>query len=100
MCLVTSTASRSAADMLDVGWPDPALVEERIESTRSWAARSATVSRPNVEAECVVVMCGLPSGAFEQRYSPSEHAVHRPAEAGWGRARPAERKPPQLARGV
>lgn len=31
--------------MLEVGWPDPALVEDRIESTRSCAASSAMVSR-------------------------------------------------------
>src|SRR6202161_4642468 len=75
--------------MLDVGWPDPALVEERIESTRSCAARSATVSRPIVEAECVVVICGLSRRfAFDQRYSPSEHAAHRPAQAGWRGQRP------------
>jgi len=38
--------------MLDVGCPDPALVEDRIESTRSWAASSAAVSR---EVGAVVV---------------------------------------------
>jgi hypothetical protein len=32
--------------MLEVGCPEPALVLERIESTRNWAASSATVSRP------------------------------------------------------
>ena len=37
--LVNSTAIRSAADMLDVGWPEPAEVLHRIESTRScWAS--------------------------------------------------------------
>src|SRR3984957_5540644 len=68
--------------MLDVGWPDPALVEERIESTRSWAARSATVSRPIVEAECVVVMSELPSGCVRSALLPSEHAPRRAAQAG------------------
>ena len=33
--LVNSTAIRSAADMLDVGWPEPAEVLHRIESTHS-----------------------------------------------------------------
>jgi hypothetical protein len=32
--------------MLRLGCPEPALVLERIESTRSWAASSATVARP------------------------------------------------------
>src|ERR1700743_2691503 len=31
--------------MLEVGWPDPALVLERIESTRNWRARSAAWAR-------------------------------------------------------
>ena len=35
------TAIRSAADMLEVGWPEPALVEDRMESTLSCAASSA-----------------------------------------------------------
>jgi hypothetical protein len=41
--------------MLEVGWPDPALVLARIESTRSWAAISATSSRM-ISAEIVVVV--------------------------------------------
>src|SRR5450631_40040 len=31
--------------MLDVGWPDPALVLDRMESTRSWAASSPASAR-------------------------------------------------------
>ena len=38
---------RSAADIDDVGWPDPAAVLQRIESTRScwpsWRANSRSV---------------------------------------------------------
>src|SRR5690348_6903287 len=41
--------------MLEVGWPDPALVDERIESTRSCAARSETVSRPGMDVTSVVL---------------------------------------------
>jgi len=40
-----STAIRSAADMLDVGWPDPAAVLARTESTRSCWASSKTSAR-------------------------------------------------------
>src|SRR5262249_49556652 len=43
-------ASRSAADILEVGWPEPALVKEPTESTRSCAASSATAPRPSAEA--------------------------------------------------
>src|SRR3984957_437332 len=46
----------SAADMLEVGWPDPALVELRTESTRSCAARSATTSRDIALVSPAVVM--------------------------------------------
>jgi hypothetical protein len=53
-CRATSTATTSAADMLEVGWPEPALVLARIESTRSWAASSATVSRSAAEGSVVV----------------------------------------------
>jgi hypothetical protein len=42
--------------MLEVGWPEPALVLERIESTRSWAASSATVSSPTWDVGDVRVM--------------------------------------------
>ena len=42
--------------MLEVGWPDPALVTGRIESTRSCAASSASVSRPASDVRRVVVM--------------------------------------------
>ena len=31
---------RSAADMQEVGWPDPASVVQRMLSTRNWAANS------------------------------------------------------------
>src|SRR5690625_7223069 len=49
-----SVASRSAADMLEVGWPEPALLEERTESTRSWAASSGIWSRSS--PSCMVVV--------------------------------------------
>jgi hypothetical protein len=55
-CRATSTASRSAADMLDVGCPEPTLVLERIESTRNWAASSATVSRPGSDVGMLVML--------------------------------------------
>src|SRR5215470_7244813 len=42
--------------MLEVGCPDPALVEERTESTRSCAARSATALRLLSEVSSVIVM--------------------------------------------
>src|ERR1700733_6049081 len=42
--------------MLEVGWPDPALVELRTESTRSCAARSATTSRDIALVSPAVVM--------------------------------------------
>src|SRR2546426_817959 len=42
--------------MLEVGCPEPALVDERTESTRSWAASSATTSRPVPDAIAVVVI--------------------------------------------
>ena len=49
--------------MLEVGCPDPALVEERTESTRNWAARSATASGllPGVSSVIVMItpVCGL-----------------------------------------
>src|SRR5690242_11173525 len=45
-----SVASKSAADMLDVGWPEPALVLARIESTRSCCPSSRIMSSPG----CVV----------------------------------------------
>src|SRR4051812_41165176 len=39
MCRASSTAMRSDADMLDVGWPEPAEVLARMASTRScWAS--------------------------------------------------------------
>jgi hypothetical protein len=40
--------------MLEVGCPEPAAVLERIESTRNWAARSATVPRSVSDAEAFV----------------------------------------------
>src|SRR3954454_8409630 len=45
--------------MLEVGCPEPALVDERIASTRSWAASSETVSRP--VCELMLVVMTLPS---------------------------------------
>src|ERR1700761_8872560 len=42
--------------MLEVGWPDPALVEARIESTRNCAARSATTPSDTSLVSPVVVM--------------------------------------------
>jgi hypothetical protein len=49
------TPRRSAADMDDVGWPDPALVLARTESTLSWAATSETVSRSGTVSVVVIV---------------------------------------------
>src|ERR1700678_887084 len=66
--------------MLDVGCPDPALVEERIESTRSCAASSATVSRPIVESCSVVDIRPLPSFTFDHRSFPAKSAPH-PSQA-------------------
>src|SRR6185437_1855418 len=40
-----STAIRSAADMLDVGWPDPAAVLDRTESTRNCLPRAYSSAR-------------------------------------------------------
>ncbi len=50
--------------MLEVGCPDPALVEERTESTRNCAARSATASRllPVVISVIVMITPVLPVG--------------------------------------
>jgi hypothetical protein len=42
--------------MLEVGWPEPALVLARIESTRSCAASSATVSKPMSEGDMIAVI--------------------------------------------
>src|SRR4051812_5423776 len=85
-----STASRSAADMLEVGWPEPALVEQRIESTRSWAASSATVAKSVVVSASMAVMPIFPPRG--RAFVPSsEDAGRSPAwimrlSAGRGRA--------------
>jgi hypothetical protein len=42
--------------MLEVGCPEPALVDELTESILSWAASSATTSRPVPEVSAVVVI--------------------------------------------
>jgi hypothetical protein len=44
--------------MLEVGCPEPALALERIESTRNWAANSATMSRPTRDAGVVAMVKG------------------------------------------
>jgi hypothetical protein len=36
---VSITAIKSAADIDEVGWPDPAAVLQRIELTGNWVAR-------------------------------------------------------------
>lgn len=46
--------------MLEVGCPDPALVLQRIESTRSWAASSATVSRSICGTDAALVVVVIP----------------------------------------
>ncbi len=53
--------------MLEVGCPDPALVEARTESTRSCAARSATALRLLSEVSSAIVMITpvLPVGAAD-----------------------------------
>ncbi len=35
---------RSAAESDELGWPEPAAVEQRMESARSWRARSRYTS--------------------------------------------------------
>jgi hypothetical protein len=45
--------------MLEVGCPEPALVDERIASTRNWAATSATV--PMSVFGVVIVVMTFPS---------------------------------------
>jgi hypothetical protein len=47
--------------MLEVGWPDPAEVLDRIESTRSCCASSATVARSASVTTSVVDAMGIPS---------------------------------------
>jgi hypothetical protein len=61
--------------MLEVGCPEPALVLARIESTRSWAASSATVARLTRDMTVVVVTV-----------APGERAVSKfPLAGGVGR---------------
>src|SRR5579863_10403231 len=82
-----STASRSAADMLEVGWPDPALVEERIESIRNCAASSAAASRPMVAGSVVVIRRRLPSLGVPSALRPLP-AQDRPTHARAHRVEP------------
>src|SRR6185437_11116933 len=53
--LIRSTAMRSAADIDDVGWPEPAAVVHLMLSTRSWApssdARESKSSIATIQAE-------------------------------------------------
>src|SRR5262245_36342021 len=82
-----STASRSAADMLEVGCPEPALVEERIESTRSCAASSAMVSSPICAGVVVVIGDSCSAPAARGASVPFERTRpwrRRPGGAGTG----------------
>lgn len=56
--------------MLEVGCPEPALVVERIESTRSCAASSATVSSPVSDVAVIVVMMTPSPCARTTRWHP------------------------------
>src|ERR1700738_2689397 len=54
------TAVRSAADIEEVGWPDPAAVLQRIESTRSCCPSWRANSRSVVASASVVTVISLP----------------------------------------
>src|ERR1700722_6119667 len=88
--------------MLEVGWPDPALVEERIESTRSCAARSATTSSDTSFVSPAVVMADfLPMGWRSMRAHERQalllgsHRRYGGGPRGGGGRRPPARRPPQ-----
>src|SRR5690348_7460234 len=83
--------------MLDVGCPEPALVDERIESTRSCAASSATVSRLVVASGVIVVM-GAPSGgncSVRPRGSRSWTCRHHTDAPAPGPDHDADRRQPE-----
>src|ERR1700761_1054462 len=72
--------------MLEVGWPDPALVAARIESPRSCAARSATTSSDVSFVSPIVVMVG----SSPQDGGPCTHHNHMTTRfGGHPPARPA-----------
>src|SRR3954470_2452182 len=74
---------RSAADMLDVGCPDPAWVLQRMASTRSWRPSSRTASK-SAEFTSVLTWHSYPTarpGARPCRPSPS---ISRGSGAGAG----------------
>src|SRR5712664_375446 len=54
------TATRSAADIDEVGWPEPAAVLQRIESTRSCCPSWRANSRSVVASASVVTVISLP----------------------------------------
>jgi hypothetical protein len=55
--------------MLEVGWPDPALVLDRMESTRNCAARSRVWLRLVVLRSLAVIRSPAPSSAGKRQYS-------------------------------
>ena len=50
---------RSAADMDEVGWPEPAAVVQRMLSTRSWAASSFQVAIGSAMGASLVCRCSV-----------------------------------------
>jgi hypothetical protein len=58
------TPMRSADDIEEVGWPEPAAVLQRIESTRSCCPNCRANSRSVVASVSVVTVISLPTTAL------------------------------------
>ena len=69
---------RSAADSEDVGWPEPASVLHRIESTRSWRASWRTVSNVSV-----IVHRHVPAYGAQERAENGMISTSAASAAGW-----------------
>ena len=59
-----STAIRSAADIDEVGWPEPAVVLDRMLSTRSCCPSSRMKSKPWVVRTSVTELFAIGSPRF------------------------------------
>src|SRR5690242_7963725 len=98
--LVSRTAIRSAADIEEVGWPEPAAVLQRIESTRScwpsWRAKSrsvvVTVSVTAMSLPRTAVRNELLGGLEIKFIERSKDArLRRPSDRGSAGPRPRNR---------
>ena len=86
------TAARSAADIDEVGWPEPALALARTASTRSCCPSSRQTSRSSIVGSPLVVCRNVASDEGRGRIRPPRREAARARARGARRAGPRGRR--------